>query len=378
MTAEIMIISDYQEFRTLKSEWNRLLAECATPGVWQRHEWYDCWWQAFGANAQMFVVTLTNESRLEAILPLMIMPMRIKGVRQRTLRFIENGITPRSSFLISENSAAKLALLWGEVFKHSSRWDLAVLANFEQGSTGYDEWLSFLRARKTRFVELPERISPYLDLTAGWEAVQSGFGRNLRRNLNRAKSRLSKEAPFELVECVSSGDVRSVLQHCYDISKVSWKGQQGVDMGGSEQRTKFYDLITEAAIANGWINIWLLKIGERYAAFEYAFESNGYVLPVAADYDPEFRQSSPGTVLRSLVLERLCERGMSTYDFAGTIYDYKLFWTKKLRPHSQFWIFHSGLKSRLLYQLKSRVFPALERLKAKKIPKEEAEADGDE
>lgn len=378
MTAEIKIISDYREFRALSSEWNRLLEQCPSPGVWQRHEWYDCWWQAFGANAQMFVVTLTNEGRFEAILPLMIVPMRIKGVRQRTLRFIENGITPRSSFLNPENSATNLAILWEEVFKHSSRWDLAVLANFEQGNTGYDEWLSLLRERNTRFVELPERISPYLNLTVGWEAVLGGFGRNLRRNLNRAKTRLSKEASFELVECVSSGDVRAALQHCYDISKVSWKGQQGADMGGSEQRTQFYDLITEAAIANGWINIWLLKIGERYAAFEYAFESNGYVLPIAADYDPEFRQSSPGTVLRSLVLERLCQRGMSTYDFAGTIYDYKLFWTKKLRPHSQFWIFHSGLKSRLLYQLKSRVFPALERMKAKKAPQEEAEANGDE
>ncbi len=378
MTAEINIISEYQKFRDLQSEWNQLLAKCSTNGVWQRHEWYDCWWQAFGANAKMFVVTLTANGRLEALLPLMIVPMRIKGVRQRTLRFIENGITPRSDFLILENSNANLALLWEEVFKHSSQWDLAILANFEQGTTLYGSWVSLLRQRNTRFVELAERISPFLDLTVGWEAVQGGFGKNLRRNLNRAKTRMSKETPFELIECVSSGDVRTALQHCYEISKVSWKGQQGVDMGGSEQRTKFYDLITEAAIANGWINIWLLKIGDRYAAFEYAFESNGYVLPVAADYDPEFRQSSPGTILRSLVLERLCQRGMNTYDFAGTIYDYKLFWTKKLRPHSQFWIFHSGFKSRLLYQLKSRVFPALERMKARKIPKDEAEADGDE
>ena len=108
MTADIKIISDYQDFRALKADWNRLLEKCPTAGVWQRHEWYDCWWQAFGANAQMFVVTLTKEGRLKAILPLMIVPMRIKGVRQRTLRFIENGITPRSNFLNSENSGNRV------------------------------------------------------------------------------------------------------------------------------------------------------------------------------------------------------------------------------------------------------------------------------
>ncbi len=181
MTAEIKIITNYQDFLALKSEWNRRLEECSATGIWLRHEWYDCWWQAFGASAQMFVVTLTREGRLAAVLPLMIVPMRIKGIRQRTLRFIENGITPRSSFLLFENPAADLALLWDEVFKHSSRWDLAVLANFEQGNTGYDEWRSYLHKHDTRFVELSERISPYLDLTSGWEAVQGGFGRNLRR-----------------------------------------------------------------------------------------------------------------------------------------------------------------------------------------------------
>ncbi len=375
MGAEIRIISDYREFCGLKAEWNRLLEGSSASSVWLRHEWYDCWWQAFGGGAEMFVAALYREGKLCGALPLMIVPMRIKGIRQRALRFIENGITPRSSFLLPTEPAESLGLLWDEVFRQSARWDLAVLANFAQGNSGYDEWTAYLRKRGARYVELPERISPYLDLGAGWEAVSGSFGRNLRRNLNRAKAKMEK---FELVECASSGDVRAALKQCYEISKISWKGQQGVDMGGNERRTKFYDLITEAAIANGWINIWLLKLGEKYAAFEYAFEAGGYVLPIAADYDPEFRQYSPGTVLRALVLERLCERGMSTYDFAGTIYDYKLYWTKKVRPHSQFWVFHSGLKSRLMYQLKARVLPALERMKAKRAPKEEAEADGDE
>lgn len=378
MGAEIRIIGDYREFCALKNEWNALVEECSDGSVWLRHEWYDCWWQAFGGGAEMFVAALYRDGRLSGALPLMIVPMRIKGIRQRALRFIENGITPRSSFLTQADSGESLALLWQEVFRQSARWDLAVLANFAQGNSGYSEWTAYLRGRGARYVELPERISPYLDLGAGWEAVSGSFGRNLRRNLNRAKTRMAKEAPFELVESVSSVDVRAALKHCYEISRISWKGQQGADMGGTDRRIKFYDLITDAAIKNGWINIWLLKLGEKYAAFEYAFEAGGYVLPIAADYDPEFRQLSPGTVLRALVLERLCERGMSTYDFAGTIYDYKLYWTKKVRPHSQFWVFHSGLKSRLMYQLKARVLPALERMKAKRAPKEEAEADGDD
>ena len=373
----LTIIRDYRQFLELKDKWNQLVARNYATGVWLRHEWYDCWWQAFGAGAQMFVLTMSDDGRLVAALPLMIVPMRIKGLRQRVLRFIANGITPRSNFIMPDISKGQMQAAWAEVFRHSSEWDLAILANLEQDSRGYTIWRDYLKAENIRNVELPERISPYIDLSEGWDAVFASFGKNLRRNLNRAKTRMSKESGFELIECTAAADVREALRHCYDISKVSWKGQQGVDMGGSGQRTRFYDLITEQAITNGWINIWLLKMGGKYVAFEYAFASGGYVLPVAADYDPEFRQFSPGTVLRSLELEQLCKRSMATYDFAGTVYDYKLFWTKKTRPHSQFWLFHSGFKSRLLYFVKAKLLPAFKR--APKPPVQaETETDGEE
>lgn len=378
MGTEIRIVTDYQGFLALKDDWNRLVAANFSSGVWMRHEWYDCWWQAFGAGAELFVVTMSERGQLTAILPLMIMRLRFKGLRQRTLMFIANGITPRSSFIIPGITRESLQAVWDEVFAQAGKWDLAVLSNFEQGNGGFTQWREYLATNSVRHVELPERISPYLTLREGWESVQAGFGRNLRRNLNRAKTRMAKEAPYELIESTASGDVRGALARCYEISKVSWKGQQGVDMGGSEQRVKFYDLITEEAIKNGWINIWQLQFGERVIAFEYAFAHEGYVLPIAADYDPQYRQYSPGTVLRSLILERLCARGIDTYDFAGTVYDYKLYWTKSVRPHSQFWIFHSGLKSRLLYLIKAKLLPALKRDDKKRPAEAEVNPDGEE
>ena len=378
MSTKVTIVSEYRSFLGLRDDWNRLVAANYASGVWMRHEWYDCWWQAFGEGAEMFIVTLSEGTKMTAILPLMIMKLNIKGLRQRTLMFIANGITPRSSFIIPGISLENLKLVWDEIFKQSNNWDLAILSNIEQDNVGYTLWRDYLEANSIRHVELPERISPYLTLREGWESVQSGFGKNLRRNLNRAKTRMTKEAPFDMIECTSSGNAREALATCYEISKKSWKGQQGVDMGGSERRTKFYNLITEAAIKNGWINIWQLKFGERIIAFEYAFADSGYVMPVAADYDPQYRHFSPGAVLRSLILERLCSRGMEIYDFAGTVYDYKLYWTKSVRPHSQFWLFHSGLKSRLLYLIKAKLLPAMNRTKKSSSAETDADTNGEE
>ena len=129
-------------------------------------------------------------------------------------------------------------------------------------------------------------------------------------------------------------------------------------MSGTADRAKFYRLITAAAVNNGWATIWFLKLNDRFIAFEYGLAADGHVLLLAVDYDLEFRKFSPGTVLRSLLLEQLIERGMTIYDFAGTVYDYKLYWTKKLRLHSQFWVFHRGIKpfGPLKYSLNCRPF----------------------
>ncbi len=377
-TFDVKIICDYQEFQLLKGPWDSLLQGDNAKAVWLRHEWYDCWWQAFGTDAKMFVVASYECGCLIGVIPLMIVPMRIKRIRQRVLRFIENGITPRSSLLFPGVSVDRLKVVWDKVFQHSFLWDLAILANLEQGNRVYDYWRTYLQENKIRYIELPERISPYVELTDGWEEVKKSFGRNLRRNINRAKSRLEKEAPFELVECVSASDVTAALTHCFRISKLSWKGKEGANMGGNEQRSIFYDLLTKVAINNGWINIWLLKFRDQYIAFEYVLQLNGYAIPIAADYDQEFKEYSPGVVLRSLVLERLIGRGTTTYDFAGTVYDYKLYWTKTLRPHSQFWLFHDGMKSRVLYLVKARVLPAIERLKSKPTSSKETQVDSED
>ena len=83
----------------------------------------------------------------------------------------------RSNFIFPGISVEKLKSLWDEIFKHSSRWDLAILANFEQGNSGYECWLKHLKGCKIKYVELPERISPYIQLSEGWEAVKAALER---------------------------------------------------------------------------------------------------------------------------------------------------------------------------------------------------------
>jgi CelD/BcsL family acetyltransferase involved in cellulose biosynthesis len=378
LMSDIKIITDYQEFRALKDEWNRLLEDNYSKGVWLRHEWYDCWWQAFGEGAKLFVVVIYENGRLTGVIPLMIVRMRIKGMRQRVLQFMENGITPRSGFIIPGMSVEKLKVLLDEIFRRTTSWDLAILNNIAHDDPSYRCAKDSFDRCRVRYVENPQRLSPYIQLSAGWEAVRASFGKRLKRNLSNMTNRLSREGEFALVTFSDASDLPKALSICEEISKRSWKGEAGKDMSGNDSRAKFYRLITAAAMENGWATIWFLKLNDKLIAFEYGLAVDDYLLLLAIDYDLEFRQFSPGTVLRSLVLEQLIGRGITTYDFAGTVYDYKLYWTKTLRPHSQFWVFHSGIKSRILFVVKGKILPAIERMKARSRVTEQTEIPGED
>lgn len=355
------IIRSYDEFCALKETWNALLDRNFTTGVWMRHEWIDSWWQAFGTHSSLFIPMLRLKGEIIGILPLMIESTKLKGIRQRMLKFIENGITPRTNFIMPEITLQHVAMMWQEVHRCSSEWDLAFLDNLASDNPGYEIFKRYLVANDIRFVESPARMSPYLEIGEGWDACYRAFGKRLKRNLANAKNRLKQLGEFKAIEMKSPSEIREALEICYAISRKSWKGELDKDIGGNPSRKAFYDQITEMGIRHGWASIWLLKLNEEYIAFEYVIQLGEHLLLLAIDYDQAYSRSSPGAVLRSLDLEQLAARDIRIYDFAGTNYDYKLHWTKTVRPHSQFWIFNDRIKSRLLYFVKAQVLPRLDK-----------------
>jgi len=351
----VQVIEDYTTFEQIKEMWNDLLEDELVESLWLRHEWFDCWWQAFGTSKRMYISILNQNNRPVMILPLMIEKTRLKFINAHALRFIENGITPRCNFIAAELQPDYFRQLWQTLEKKAGDWDLAILENIPTDSPGYKLFKSFLQDEGVSFLEEPARMSPYIDLEAGWEDYLQRLGRDMRRNIKRARNRISEEGEFSVVEINDPNKISKYIEICFDISKRSWKGSQGKDLGGKSDRQEFYQKFSVIASQQGWLSIWLLKVAKKYIAFELHLGCGNEVLPVAADFDLTYKSSSPGVALRSLILERLASRGLRRYDFGGTVYAYKMQWTKQVKPHARFWIFNRRLTSRLLCIIKTHI-----------------------
>jgi CelD/BcsL family acetyltransferase involved in cellulose biosynthesis len=357
------LITTLDELRRLRGDWNQLVEEAELSFSWYRQEWLDLWWQAFGRDHEMFVVVLKEGDSAVAAAPLMVVGEKRKGVRIRTLKFMENGITPRSQFIVADNTSQLHRRLWEAIISHRSDWDVAILANIPVCEEPQVSTPGTLEGLEARFLEQPDRRSPYIDLTPGYETWRKSTSYSHRRNITTAQNRLSRLGPISVRSAPGDLAYGEALDICLEISRQSWKAQSGSDLGGHPAQRLFYEKLFSDPVLSKLLHVWVLYVGDRPTSFEILIRSGSTLTGLATDYDQEYRHGSPGVVLRDQLLQQAAQLGITEYDLAGQAYDHKMHWTKLVRPHSQVWVFHSGVKSRLLYSMKAYLLPAVKRFR---------------
>lgn len=349
-------IRSLEDFRDLRFFWNSLVAADPEAESWQSSAWLDCWLRAFAGRARIFVTTAWRGETLVAAGPLLITSMPIKGVQCRVLRFIENGITPRSRFLYRRGETEAVVRLWQHIASHRKEWDLAILANVPDSGDSIRTWEEALSSAGLRFVASADRQSAFIERHDHAPSFVSNLSPKMRHNIATSRNRLNRAGEVSVDSYLAGQDIAAAIEICFEISARSWKAAAGSDLGGKPHRRQFYETIVQDGSVRSQLYAWVLRLGGKPIAFELLIRSNSMLTGLATDYDQAYRKLSPGIFLRSQVLEQLPDLGVSCYDLAGHLYGYKLFWTRTFLRHYQYWVFHRGLKSRLLHFLKSSIF----------------------
>ncbi len=352
---QIEIVTTVARFAELGPQWDQALTENELESTWMSHAWLNCWWRAFGSGGKLLVPVLWNADQITLAVPLMLEKRALKGVSVKALGFIQNGLTPRSSLIGTKPSSAAVVKLLEELCRRDRLWRVAVLENLIEDSQANELIQAAARELGLGLLQEPARISPFIELPDGYDSWFSSLGRDMRRNIRRARTRLAELGKLEAVCCDSSENWQEDLESCFTISARSWKGPTGKNLGGRADRRQFITEFTEEAAKRGWASIWLLKLDGKAIAFELHLRRGDVVLPLAADFDQEYREHSPGVALRSHILEELAAAGVTRYDFGGTVYGYKMQWTKLTQPHVNLWLFNRRPLSRLLGWTKKRL-----------------------
>jgi len=346
MSFSLQIIDNFSEFLKLKDEWNNLLSNSGNSNVFLTHEWFSCWWKAYGGDKSLFVVLVRENKVLKGIAPLMKTVEKHRGLRTVKIKFIENENSFRCDFIIDGNREEVLGEIIEHLYGAKHSWDMIQLNNFAADSPNYKPFSFILNNRKSAYGIKKGLSSPYLNIDSGWEEYISGITKRVRQNMRNKYRRLEKKCDFS-VERVT--DYEKSVNDVFKISAASWKSSIGKAITQSEKDKRFFTELTKTMAEKGLLDIWLLKIEGMPAAYEYHLRHGGTVFSMKADYDEGYKSLSAGAVLNSAVLRERHKDGTRQYDMGGTCDKYKLDWTSTVREHFNFYLFNSGIESRFLY-----------------------------
>jgi hypothetical protein len=170
------------------------------------------------------------------------------------------------------------------------------------------KYLTTSRLIRTSFCRYkPEDASlhPLLRFGASFEEyMKNNFSKHHRRTLRRQVTRFQEEAPapVRLLRYTRPEDVTPFLDAAIQVSRKTYQWnlhQRGL------RATERLDRRCRFAADHGWFRSYLLFCGATPCSFIAGYQWRGRFYTDEIGFDPVFAKHSPGTVLRTMVIEDL-------------------------------------------------------------------------
>lgn len=352
-------------FRALADEWNQLADALPHATLFQRYDWPRAWWDVLSAH-EPYIVTMRENRRLVGVAPLM-------KSREKFLRaFPARRLDVMASY---ENRhdvclfAGEPGRAWGKLLPYLAGrrdWDVLFL-NAQEEPEAPDAVLPGLcRRLGCGVVDMRTGASPFLPLPATPEEFLKGLDGKFRKGLRGAERKLAEAGPVRHEVYDSRVEtLELVLERLFAVSRKGWAHAELTAIGSTEPLRKYYAGVAAMAQRNGWLQLHVLRVGERDVAFEFSLYYRGVLSNLKQGFDPELAAGSPGQVLKRYVVEDAIRRGAREYDMLGVAEPYKLKWTDLTRPRYKWAIFNRHPYARFLHAMQTKVWEPIRARRAR-------------
>jgi CelD/BcsL family acetyltransferase involved in cellulose biosynthesis len=336
---EIHHVETLVEYREV---WNRLLDQTPQAHFFQSWDWLVAYWKYFQADQQLRVFLHQEGGRLIGIVPLVVRREKTRVGRIRVLTYpldewgsVYGPIGPEPC----QNLQAAL-----ERLRHSRRdWDLLELrwVGPEDEANGRTrQAMESAGFRPIRTVWNQTAVVELANGQAGWERYVAQRSAKWRTNLRTAEKKLAALGPLEYIryrplgETAGQADPRwDLYEACYQIAHRSWQSssETGTTLCHPEVRD-FLRQVHVAAARLGAVDINLLYVGGRPAAFLYNYVWQGRVYGLRRGFDPQVAQAGTGNFLLAQAIRDSFLRNDVQYDLGVGSLETKRTWMTRLMP----------------------------------------------
>ncbi len=314
-------INQLEEWDHLKTVWNTLLSETPAATFFHSPEWLKIYLKHYGVGKKIRILIIYSFDR-----PLGILPLYIETLTKKvgTFRCLTYPFNFWGSFYgpIGPNPYDTLVAGLKHICQTPRDWDLLELRYIhpidrEQGITekamqqvGLQTYRSFMKD------------TSIIDLEGTWDSYLANHTSKWRNNLKRWQRKLEEKGRITYIRYRPLGAQRGeedprwdLYNACEEIAKKSWQesSQTGTTLSHASVRP-FLREVHAAAAQKGTLDLNLLLVNERPAAFVYNYYFQGNLYGLRIGYDQEISRDGTGNLLYTYIIKDSFNRGDLTYD----------------------------------------------------------------
>jgi CelD/BcsL family acetyltransferase involved in cellulose biosynthesis len=360
---EVRVIDSAEQFLAVATDWNELLESAEAASVFMTWEWNHHWWQHYGKDHSLRIVTVWDNDRLKAVLPLYLQRSRVfRALPIVTARFIGTGGDTSPDYLgpILDPASSKstTTILVNFVLDQFPEWTALRLSDLDQSSDFYVELERQSQARRYANTTEVSATIAFALLPPTWDDYLASVRGDRRNTIRRTRRKVETQHQGRFYVVSDENQVDDVLDSLVELHHKRWRGNAEGHAFSTPEYVGFHRDVILASAHRGQIRFYCLEAdGKRIAVF-YCYRFRNQIFYFQAGFDPDFERLRPGLVLIGYALEHAIQEGNEVFDFLRGEHGYKTQWGKSQRETHTFTAFRPGLRT-VLYRLQSEGIPRL-------------------
>jgi CelD/BcsL family acetyltransferase involved in cellulose biosynthesis len=288
--------------------WNALVAANETNTIFQTYEWFDAWWESFGARRELFFLVVREGDEIVGFAALM---RRRSAFGWRQLEFAGTGNADYQDFILPKDKPRALAAISGFLRESWLRWDRFALANVP----GHSSTLSLLAAARGTGLRIVDEIHvpcPTLMFQSNAEQARHMIDKySVRRPLNWFR----KHGKVSFRHVGSVEEINTLLPTFFDQHRRRWENVGKPSLFSDARQMRFYELLALKLHARGWLQFSVVELDGAPIAFHYGFDYGGCVTWYKPAFAVKYAEHSPGLLLTRQLIEDCLARSRRELDF---------------------------------------------------------------
>lgn len=332
-------------------EWNQLVSQNEVNTVFQTWEWFESWWNVFGPDNRLYIISVHQHQEVVGIASLM-----IEGRFSRTVKFVGDGKADYCDFIVKASAKSwVLGAMLEQIVRDAHLWDSVTLNNIPEESSTHDLLKEACVGRRIWLASRVLHVCPAV--------VEEGDGEEISKRIKKATltrrfNYLAKSGELEFF-CITDEEVAvRYLEIFFEQHIERWSARERPSLFLEPKNRRFYRELVGSLLEKGWLLFSVLKYNGEPIAFHFGFDYNARIVWYKPSFDVSHAKRSPGKVLLRFLLQYALERKREELDFTIGDEPFKDEFANKKRRNLQVKIFRSLVVYRwegLLHHLRRSV-----------------------